>query len=326
MLSLPDFREKQILIIRAEWGKKTSLRIRNDNLIFLQDGEIVNRLSCHKIFAVFVMGDVMISTQLINNALRYGVSFYFLKHNFEMYSSFLAQADGNYLLRMKQYSMSIEEELVIAKGLIKNKINNQALLLYGEGLIKNKKEYTKLAFERVDSVENHQSLLGVEGNYSKKYFQEYFKPVGWHRRAPRTKEDVPNYLMDIGYTFLFNYIDSLLRLYGFDTYKGCYHKLFFARRSLACDIQEPFRCFIDKQILKSYNLQQINEKDFKFINGRYVLPFNKNQNYTQIFAQSIMDHKEDLYIFVREFYRFIMNPEENEFPQYKVKTKKKVRA
>ena len=58
----------------------------------------------------------------------------------------------------------------------------------------------------------------------------------------------------------FNCMDSLLRLYGFDTYKGFYHKLFFQRKSLACDVMEPFRCVIDKQILKAFNLGQIDEK------------------------------------------------------------------
>jgi CRISPR/Cas system-associated endonuclease Cas1 len=29
---------------------------------------------------------------------------------------------------------------------------------------------------------------------------------------------------------------------------------------------EPFRCIVDKVILKAYNLKQIDEKDFKFEN------------------------------------------------------------
>jgi CRISPR-associated protein Cas1 len=62
-----------------------------------------------------------------------------------------------------------------------------------------------------------------------------------------------------------------LRLYGFDVYKGFYHKLFFNRKSLASDIMEPFRCVIDKALLKAFNLKQINEKDFKIVDGRYVL-------------------------------------------------------
>ena len=78
--------------------------------------------------------------------------------------------------------------------------------------------------------------------------------------------------MDIGYTQIFNFIDSILRLYGFDTYKGVYHKLFFARKSLACDIEEPFRSIIDKALLKAHNLNQINPDDFVFEKGGFKLP------------------------------------------------------
>jgi CRISPR-associated protein Cas1 len=50
------------------------------------------------------------------------------------------------------------------------------------------------------------------------FFTNYFKEIGWNRRSPRAKNDVKNLLMDIGYTYLFHYIEALLRLYGFDNY------------------------------------------------------------------------------------------------------------
>lgn len=71
---------------------------------------------------------------------------------------------------------------------------------------------------------------------------------------PRTRADIPNLLMDIGYTFIYNFVEANLNLYGFDIYKGFYHQLFFERKSLVCDLVEPFRCLIDKQIRKMYNL------------------------------------------------------------------------
>jgi len=88
---------------------------------------------------------------------------------------------------------------------------------------------------------------------------------------PRTRNDIINFLMDIGYSFLYNFIEANLCLYGFDVYKGVYHKLFYERKSLACDLVEPFRCIIDKKIRKMHNLGQINEQDFKFKNGEYTI-------------------------------------------------------
>jgi len=146
------------------------------------------------------------------------------------------------------------------------------------------------------------------------YFGEYFKDISWRRRAPRTKEDLPNFLMDMGYTFLFNFVDSVLRLHGFDTFKGFYHRLFFQRRSLACDLMEPFRPLIDKQILKSFNLKQVKENDFKVENGAHKLPFENNAKYDQIFLECLMDNKEMIFNYVHNFYRSVMDPVKNEFP------------
>ena len=321
MISLPDFKEKQIVFVRAEWGEKSTLRFLNDHIVFLKDGKVINRTSCHKAFAVFVMGDIAVTTKLIQRAAELGVSFFFLKPNFEVYASFRSQADGNWLLRMKQYGMSGDKELWIAKNIVKAKVINQMELLGSIGTLYSKQEKQEI-LQKIESAKDNQSLLGLEGNFSKSFFQQYFAEIGWRRRAPRTKEDIQNFLLDMGYTFLFNFVDSLLRLHGFDTFKGCYHKLFFSRRSLACDLTEPFRCIIEHQLVKSYNLKQIVHPDFIFSKGKYSLPFQNNQKYAQIFLQALMDNKEDIFSFVQGFYRFIMD-EKNEFPEYRIKLKKK---
>jgi len=101
--------------------------------------------------------------------------------------------------------------------------------------------------------------------------------------------------MDIGYTFLFNFVDGIICLYGLDTYIGFYHKLFFQRKSLTCDLIEPFRCIIDKQILKSYHLHQIDYKDFKKEKGSYFLYNKERDKYLEIFSEAIMDKKEEIF-------------------------------
>src|SRR3989344_796538 len=267
MISLPDFKEKQIVFVRAEWGEKSTLRFLNDHIVFLKDGKVINRTSCHKAFAVFVMGDIAVTTKLIQRAAELGVSFFFLKPNFEVYARFRSQADCNWLLRMKQYGMSGDKELWIAKNIVKAKVINQMELLGSIGTLYSKQEKQEI-LQKIESAKDNQWLL------------------------------------------------------GFDTFKGCYHKLFFSRRSLACDLTEPFRCIIEHQLVKSYNLKQIVHPDFIFSKGKYSLPFQNNQKYAQIFLQALMDNKEDIFSFVQGFYRFIMD-EKNEFPEYRIKLKKK---
>ena len=320
MLSLPDFKEKQILFVRAEWGTKASLRFQNDNIVFLKEGQVVNRASCHKVFAVFVAGDIMITSRLLQKAAAYAVSIFFMRNNFEVAAPFVATAEGNYLLRMKQYALTSAEELTIAKAIVKNKAENQSQLLQIRSENEKMKPYWDDAIARIKDAEDGQKLLGLEGELSKRFFVAYFKEIGWYRRMPRVKPDIPNFLMDMGYTYLFNIVDALLRLHGFDTYKGVYHKLFFQRKSLACDLMEPFRCVIDHALLKAYNLKRISESDFTVADRKVALSFDEQSKYTSIFLEAIMDHKEELFAYVHGFYRHMMDTH-NSLPSFVIPIK-----
>lgn len=320
MLSLPDFKEKQILFARAEWGSRASLRFQNDNIVFSKDGQVVNRASCHKVFAVFIAGDIMITSRLLQKAAMHAVSIFFLKNNFEVAAPFVATADGNYLLRMKQYALTPADELIMSKAMIKNKAKNQLQLLREYGADDMARQYWEKALARIVDATDGQKLLGIEGELSHRFFPDYFKELEWRRRMPRVKPDVPNFLLDMGYTYLFNTIDTLLRLHGFDTYKGVYHKLFFQRKSLACDLEEPFRCIIDRALLKAYHLKQANEKDFTVVDRKIALSFDKQSKYSSIFLEAVMDYKEDLFTYVHGFYRHIMD-RNNEFPVFDIQEK-----
>lgn len=315
---MPDFKEKQILFIQSERGIDTKIKLSNDNIAFLKNDKIINQLSCHKIFAVFIMGDITITSVLIRNCVKYGISIFLLKNNFETYAVVGSQAEGNYLLRSKQYNFS--DELGFAKHVVKNKIANQLVLMKSSGKL-NEENYNILKddlYNKVEQAKDDKELLGIEGSATKIFFQSYFNEIDWYKRMPRTKIDHYNILLDMGYTFLFNYVDSLLRLYGFDVYKGFYHKLFFQRKSLVCDAVEPFRCVIDRQLLKSFHLNQIDEKDFKYSSGRYLLSYDKSQKYADIFLKSILERKEEIFLYVKSFYRCMMNEEEN-YPVFNIK-------
>src|SRR3989344_1489823 len=303
MISLPDFKEKQLLFIRAERGVFNKIKFYNDNLVFMKDDKVINRASCHKVFGAFVIGDITITSGLMRDGVKHGVSFFFLKDNLETYASVGATAEGHYLLRGRQYAWDEATEMTMARLLIANKVANQCKLLKerkkANGLVSGL-DTTLLA---IQGAENSETLLGLEGNASRRFFEEFFADIGWVRRAPRTKGDIHNILLDIGYSMLFNCTDSLLRLHCFDTYKCFYHKLFFQRKSLACDIMEPFRCIIDKQLLKSFNLKQVKKEDFrKTKTGVEFASYDIQRKYLSIFSEAIMERKEDIFSYIRSYY------------------------
>ena len=307
MMSLPDFREKQIVFLSCNEQQKVSFR--NTNIV-VRDAErnIIHQSSCYQLFCLVIIGNTVITSGLIERAKKFAFSIVLMKQNMRVYEVLNAETEGNFLLREKQYTNSCGFGL--ACRIVHNKIFNQRRLLMN---IRNKTHEVQAAVERISAylqqvseAPDRQVLLGLEGKSAQEYFRTFFGDMDWSGRKPRIKHDIPNLLLDIGYTYLFNLMECLLRLYGFDVYKGVYHTLFFQRKSLVCDLVEPFRCIIDRALKRAYGLHQVDEKDFELHRHRYVLPFKHNKKYARIFLGALMKHKIDLFLYVQSYYRNFM--------------------
>jgi CRISP-associated protein Cas1 len=316
MMTRPDFIEKQILLIDSSSIKH--LKFKNSNLILTDDNEkIILQNSCHKIFAIFVVGEFTITSVLIKNLIKQDISTIFLNFNLKPYFSINPTNKGNFLLRQKQYTSKIN--FLIAKKIVENKINNQLFLMDSlryktvkEKLLINK---IKLIVQTIQYTTNNNELLGIEGTASKIFFEIYFKNLNFNGRRPKCKDNIFNLLLDIGYYYLFNFIDANLELYGFDTYCGVYHTFFFQRKSLVCDLMEPFRCIIDKKLKISYNLKQVNENDFYLKNNQFYVKREFNKKYSKLFLEEILKNKEEIFLYIQKYYRSFMKEKEiSEFP------------
>lgn len=317
MLSPNDFKEKKILFVATRSGANLpdKLKIKNSNICLYQEGKLVNKVSCYLVFCVFIIGPIALTSELIKACKEYGISLFLLNYSLLPYAEVVALAEGNYKLRKKQYTLSTKKTLEISKGFVRNKIKNQYQLAKNYNDKINFTNYIK----EIDGVKSLESLRGIEGIVAKEYFSEIFEPIGWYRRAPRTKEDIPNLQLDIGYTYLFNYVDAILRIFGFDTYKGVFHRLFFQRKSLTCDLIEPIRPVVDRQLVKSYNLGQIKEKDFKFIKGKFVFKPGRQKEYLNIWFKLLMNYRQEIFSYVLSYYRYFLVPEKYQFPIFKMK-------
>lgn len=324
MLSLPDFKEKSIVISFASQGHKVSFR--NDNLIIKdKDNKTVIQYSCYKIFSLWIIGNASLSSGIIQRSKKFGFSIYLFSYGIKLTGMFGSAAEGNFLLRKKQYNYN---KLDIAFHLVQNKIQNQILVLKS---IRKKTLEQKTSIADLKSYMNTnqegmdlKKILGLEGIASRVYFKSWFYDMDWKGRKPRAKIDKINVVMDMGYTYLFNMVEAMLNLYGFDIYQGVYHQNFYQRKSLVCDLVEPFRCIIDKKIKNAYNLGQIKEDDFQKSKGQYFLKYDKSKNYTAWLLESIMEYKEEMFSYVQSYYRAFMRDKPIEaFPIFKIIEEKK---
>ena len=278
MLSLPEFKEKQIVFIYLNEGEKLSFK--NDNVIVKdKENTIIHQSTCYRLFALYIVGNITVTSGLLQRSKKFGFSIVFMTCGLRPYGIWGSKTEGNFILREKQYKKT---SLTLATHLIKNKIQNQLLLLKK---MRNKKEKDHQTIDRLKGFKKRleknnidlYTILGVEGISSREFFKNFYQDCNWQGRRPRVKHDPINSLQDTGYTLLFNFIESLLSLYGFDVYKGVFHQPFYKRKSLVCDIVEPFRPIIDARIKKAYALGQIKEEDFTIVNKQYRIFWKKEQ-------------------------------------------------
>lgn len=323
MISAPDFKQKQIAFIYLNHDEK--IGISNDNVVVKnKDGKIIHQSTCYKLFCLFIVGNINITTPLLQRAKQFGFSIILLNFSLRPYSIINAYNEGNYLLRKKQYSYS---GLEIAKRIILNKVKNQLALLKST---RNKTEDLKADINKIEGYINSinqpdielTQLLGYEGLSSKLYFKHLFANCNWTSRKPRVKHDMINTILDIGYTKLFYIIDAMLSSYGFDTFKGVLHQEFYNRKSLVCDLVEPFRPIIDLKIKKAYNLGQIKEEDFVISQNQFLLIGKKALPYSSMLIKELLEYKLNIFSYIQSYYRFFMKEHDfDKFPFFDIEDK-----
>lgn len=317
MFTTKDIETRSVFVINCM--ERRALRVVSGNLLLenLQPKKTLTSLPFQKILAIFVIGNITVTTPLIDHCTRNGIPIVVMKPNLRPVFFFSITAEANFLLRKRQFELH-EGDLTIPKVLVTNKLRNQLALLKRTRLktdvVQKAKNQLSEALEFVWSANDLRTLMGIEGRAARTFFGAYYEKLGWQTRLPRTRTDPINTILDIGYTILFNFIEANIRLFGFDPYVGVYHRLWFKRKSLVCDLVEPFRCLIDRQVLKGFNLGQFKLEDFKLIRNEYFLKYEKNSDYTRRFVEPLIENKVHIFRYIRDFYRCFMK--KGDFSQY----------
>lgn len=309
MFTHKDIENRSLFVINGTEHQR--IRVSAGRLM-LEDTETkkaITKLPFPKILSLMVVGHTTITTALIEHCNKHGIPLVVMKPNFRPVFYFGNMAEANFLLRKKQFEHN-KGILPIAKVLIKNKISNQLILLSKtrekNNLVHIAKETANHSFMLIDNIDDYRELMGIEGQIAKLFFKAYFDFADWQQRLPRVKQDTLNATLDIGYTMLFNYIECMTRLFGFDPYMGVYHQLWFRRKSLVCDLMEPFRCIIEHQIRKSLKYGTFKPSDFENRKNAYYLKSEFRKIYVKVFFEAIINHKSEIYKYVQQYYRCFM--------------------
>ena len=322
MFTSKDVEYRSIYVINCITDRE--LRVSSGELLLedLQDHKVLTKLPFQKILALFIIGHIHVTTPLIEKCKKNNVALVVMKPSLRPVFYWADSAEANFLVRKRQYEFD-KNDITIARVLIENKISNHVKLLQRtrrkDILTLSAIEACEIKAKQARETREYNQLMGIEGTAAKAFFTAYFQDSEWLGRRPRVKSDYLNATMDIGYTFLYNFVECFVRMFGFDIYVGVYHRLWFKRKSLVCDLMEPFRCIIDKTIRTAVNRKQISEKDYEVHKGEYRLKREKNKDYCKLFFDELVPYKQEFFKYIQSYYRCFMGGKDiSKFPKFEI--------
>jgi len=172
-------------------------------------------------------------------------------------------------LKLEQYQAQ-SRALEIAKYFIYQKVQRHTDHLAKHGKVL---DISKV-LEKIEKTKRIQTLLGVEGSFSKRYFTHYFKrfPKSLHlgKRSKNPPLDPVNSMLSFFYMLVHNLITVRLLSYGFEPSIGFMHQPFRGHDALSSDFMELFRADVNEFVFGLFDSKKLKSSDFSKKNGVYL--------------------------------------------------------
>ena len=183
----------------------------------------------------------------------------------------------------KQIQWTDEMKKFIWSEIVAEKIKQQA-----EFLDEKRREESKLLWKYKSEV-----LPGDETNREGHAAKVYFNAL-FGMEFLRTQENTINAALNYGYSIMLSMFAKEIVSQGYFTQLGIFHDNMFNELNLACDLMEPFRILVDRQVYKM-NLQEFGkEEKIELVDIlNHSVYIDGNQEYVskaiRIYSKSIFD-------------------------------------
>ncbi|RLD03774.1 MAG: subtype I-C CRISPR-associated endonuclease Cas1 [Chloroflexota bacterium] len=258
------------------------LLLEGETIVIKKDDKKSMRLPLHNLENIVCFNYPGVSPALMGACAERKIGLCFLTPYGKFLARVTGKAQGNVLLRKKQYTVSEknEQRTPIAASFLLAKIANcrkviertkrdHAMLVDIQAL-SSVSTWLKETLNAVKNCKTTDELMGFEGSAAKVYFgvfdqlilhqKDAFFFKGRSRRPPL---DNMNSLLSYLYTLLTYDVASALEVVGLDPYVGFLHRDRPGRPSLALDLMEELRpVFADRLALTLVNRKQVKGKGF----------------------------------------------------------------
>ena len=244
--------------------------------------KLVEEVRMGEICQLNLFGNVQLTTQAIQSLCAEDIPIAYFSQGGWFYGITRGMGLKNIFLRREQFRHADLPPFCLgfARSLVTGKIQNQRTMLQRNHIEPPAPALAALkrGMEEAQTAESLEILLGIEGNASRIYFENFagmiklseepgdksrsqftFDFINRNRRPPR---DAVNALLSLAYSMLAKDLAVTCLAVGFDPYLGFYHQPRFGR-ALALDLMEPFRPLIaDSAVLSAINNHMISPNDF----------------------------------------------------------------
>ena len=292
---------------------------RDDVLIAKHDGKVLEEVRLREINQLNVMGNVQVSTQLVQAASNLDIPIGYYTQKGWFYGMTHSMGVKNILVRREQFRRADDPAfcLDLARELVRGKIRNCRTQLMRNHIDPPPEVVRDLKRDaaRAMKVDSLASLLGVEGTAARRYFGAFaglikidydlvdpsgmsdprpaFDFRGRNRRPPR---DPVNALLSFAYALLTKDCVIAATSVGLDPLLGFYHQVKPGKPALALDLMEPLRPLIaDSVVTTAINRQMVTPDHFILAGPSVVLSDTGRKHFLLAYEQrmdTLVTHPE----------------------------------
>ena len=228
-----------------------------------------------------VLGRLGISAEIVRRLCESGVNVVLCDERGLSFGAIVADVDSPPDLLAAQVDASRDppRALAIARTLIAARLHNTARL--AEAIAKQRPnrrldagERLVEAARRAESAESLDSLRGIEGWATARWYESFGRTLGsgftFERRVAPDAEDPVNALLNIAHTLAFRLALLAIKAAGLAPMIGFLHKSTARFPALAADLQEPFRPLMERAVIEATHT--LRPRDFRLADsGPYRL-------------------------------------------------------
>jgi len=214
-----------------------------------------------------------ISIEAIRWLIKHNVAITILNWDGKLLTSILPSESVQVKTKFSQYSSYRDSELrlELAKKFIEAKFIRSKILL--EWL---KSRYPKIDYdfsseeENLDNASTMKEIMLAEARVGLNYWRELIKvfPKSYefdkrqYSDTPYGASDKINCMLNYGYAILEAECLRAINIVGLDPHVGFLHEMKIGSKSLAYDLQEPFRFLIDLAVISAIEKKKMQDRDF----------------------------------------------------------------